>query len=180
MENSISFIHAADLHLDSPFKGLTHIPDSIFYDVRESTFTALDNLVTTAINKQVDFVLLVGDLFDNENQSLKAQVRLRKAFEKLKSHHINVYLSFGNHDYINGNIHPIVYPDNVYIFPNENITAVNFKKNNEPVASIYGFSYENRSLKKNKANNYKIQNRAIPFHIAMLHGTINGNKDHDP
>ncbi|MEI3614313.1 metallophosphoesterase family protein [Pseudogracilibacillus sp. SO30301A] len=180
MKNSISFIHAADLHLDSPFKGLTHIPDSIFHHVRESTFAALDNLVTTAINKQVDFVLLVGDLFDNENQSLKAQVRLRKAFEKLKFHHINVYLSFGNHDYINGNIHPIVYPDNVYIFPNENITTFNFKKNNEPVASIYGFSYENRSLKKNKSIFYKIQNRAIPFHIAMLHGTINGNKDHDP
>lgn len=179
MENSISFIHAADLHLDSPFKGLTHIPDSIFYDVRESTFTALDNLVTTAINKQVDFILLVGDLFDNENQSLKAQVRLRKAFEKLKSHQINVYLSFGNHDFINGNIHSIEYPDNVFIFPNENVSTFCFKKNNESVASIYGFSYESRSLKKNKTIDYKVQNRAIPFHIAMLHGTINGNKEHD-
>lgn len=180
MANSISFIHAADLHLDSPFKGLTTIPESIFPQISESTFHALDNLVKTAIMKQVDFVLLVGDLFDNENQSLKAQILLKKAFETLQSHNIQVYLSYGNHDYISGNIHPITYPENVSIFPNENITSFTFKKNNQKIASIYGFSYENRSVKANKSLEYTIQDKDIPFHIAMLHGTLHGNKDHDP
>ncbi len=180
MTNSISFIHAADLHLDSPYKGLTHIPEAIFQDIRESTFSALDNLVLTAITKQVDFVLLAGDLFDNENQSLKAQVYLREAFEKLKSHNIHVYLSYGNHDFINGNIHPIDYPDNVHIFPNENITSFIFEKDKKKAASIYGFSYENRSLTLNKSNEFYVKDQSIPFHIAMMHGTVNGNKDHDP
>src|SRR5690625_6803697 len=93
MKDSISFIHAADLHLDSPFKGLTDIPETVFQDVRESTFTALNQLVQTAIMKQVDFILLVGDLFDNDKQSLKAQVQLRKAFQTLQQHDIDVYLS---------------------------------------------------------------------------------------
>jgi|SRR5690625_50435 len=180
MTNSISFLHAADLHLDSPFKGLTHIPDTIFQQIRNSTFDALDNLVSTAIHKKVDFVLLVGDLFDHENQSLRAQVHLKKAFEQLEAHQINVYLSYGNHDYIHGNVHPITYPKNVFIFPNETITSFIFEKNNEPLASIYGFSYENRSLTTNKATEFTIQNETIPFHIGMLHGTVHGNKDHDP
>ncbi|MEI3607103.1 DNA repair exonuclease [Pseudogracilibacillus sp. SE30717A] len=180
MTNSISFIHAADLHLDSPYKGLTHIPKTIFQDIRESTFKALDNLVSTAIKKQVDFVLLAGDLFDNENQSLKAQVYLREAFERLESHHIHVYLSYGNHDFINGNIHPIDYPENVHIFLNENVTSFTYEKDKKKLASIYGFSYENRSLTKNMSIEFNVKDTSIPFHIAMMHGTVNGNKEHDP
>src|SRR5699024_3233290 len=65
MTDSITFIHAADLHLDSPFKGLKKLPADIFNDIKQSTFSALDQLVHHAIVKQVDFVLLVGDLFDN-------------------------------------------------------------------------------------------------------------------
>src|SRR5699024_3332473 len=116
MTNKLTFIHAADLHLDSPFKGLANIPEHIFSDVLESIYEALGRLVQAAIDMEVDFVLLSGDLFDNERQSLKAQITLRNAFEKLKSHEIHVYLSYGNHDNINGNVHPIEYPDNVYYF----------------------------------------------------------------
>src|SRR5690625_4544423 len=97
MAQQVSFIHAADLHIDSPFKGLTHMPAEIREDVRASTFTALDQLVRTAIAKEVDFVLLVGDIFDHAIHSLKAQVSVRKACEQLHEHNIDVYMSFGNH-----------------------------------------------------------------------------------
>src|SRR5699024_9663594 len=107
LDKEIIFIHAADLHLDSPFKGMSSVPESIFSEIRQSTFAAFDHLIEEAIERQVDFVLLVGDLFDNEKQSLKAQVHLRDAFKKLHRHGINVYLSYGNHDFIKGNRHPM-------------------------------------------------------------------------
>ncbi|WP_156288791.1 metallophosphoesterase family protein [Oceanobacillus salinisoli] len=179
MKKEISFMHAADLHLDSPFKGLSYTPEHIFRDIKESTFNSLDNLVKAAIQKRVDFVLITGDLFDNEKQSLKAQVRLRRAFEELKRHQIHVYLSYGNHDYINGNIHPVTYPDNVFIFPDENISDFIFKKAGKAIAKIYGFSYENRAVLEEKAKDYKVKDRQIPFHIAMLHGSIRSNTEHD-
>lgn len=179
MAKQISFIHAADLHLDSPFVGLAQAPETIFEDVRESTFKAFANLVDTAIDKQVDFVLLAGDLFDNEKQSLKAQVRLRAGFEKLNEHRISVYLSYGNHDYIRGNVHPVTYPDNVYVFPGEDISRFTFEKKGEPLAAIYGFSYENRAVTSNKAAEYDIAVREVPFHIAMLHGSVENNTEHD-
>src|SRR5690625_1055480 len=122
MTDSITFIHAADLHLDSPFKGLRKLPAAIFNDVKQSTFSALDQLVHHAILKQVDFILLVGDLFDNEKQSLKAQIHLRTAFERLQEHNIDVFLSYGNHDYILGNPHRVRYPENVHIFQEETVT----------------------------------------------------------
>ncbi|RYG72866.1 DNA repair exonuclease [Lentibacillus lipolyticus] len=175
----LSFIHAADLHLDSPFKGLSHIPEAVFHKVKNSTFEALDRLVQSAIDKQVDFVLLAGDLFDNEKQSLKAQVRLRHAFEKLQHHHINVYMLHGNHDFLSGNYHPITYPDNVFIFSSEAVTHFTYARNDETLAAIYGFSYESRSVTAEKAKEYEPVSETIPYHIAMLHGSVYSNTDHD-
>lgn len=179
MAKELSFIHAADLHLDSPFKGLSNLPDSIFRQVRDSTFAALNRLVDAAISKQVDFIVIAGDLFDNEKQSLKAQIRLRRAFEKLQEHQINIYLSYGNHDFIEGNVYPVTYPDNVFVFPNETVSHFTFEKDGKEVAQIYGFSYENRAVHERKALEYQISNKSIPYHIAMLHGSIMSNTEHD-
>lgn len=179
MTKSITFIHAADLHLDSPFKGLANIPESIFIEVKNSTFKALDNLVAVAISRQVDFVLLVGDLFDNDKQSLKAQIKLKSAFEQLEEHKIQVYLSYGNHDYLNGNIHPIHYPKNVHIFPGESVTEFVYEKGGEPLAAIYGFSYENRAVVGSKMDEYVKGDGDIPFHIGTIHGSLHGDQIHD-
>ncbi|GAB3060612.1 metallophosphoesterase family protein [Virgibacillus ainsalahensis] len=179
MTKQISFIHAADLHLDSPFKGLANLPEGLFQEMVDSTFQALDRLVFSAIDKNVDFVLIVGDLFDNEVQSLKAQIRLKRAFEELKQHQINVYLSYGNHDFIKGNIHPVTYPDNVYIFPDEKISQFTYEKDPFTKAAIYGFSYETRSVLQNKVGEYQITDNAVDFHIATLHGSVASNTEHD-
>lgn len=179
MNDQITFIHAADLHLDSPFKGLSRLPETIFPDIQNSPFHALDRLVALAIEKRVDFVLLVGDLFDNERQSLKAQIHLRDAFAKLNQYNINVYLSYGNHDYLKGNQFRIEFPPNVYCFPNETISSFNYEKDGQKIATIYGFSYEDRAVLKNKSLEYSIEDRNIPFHIATLHGSITSNTEHD-
>lgn len=180
MTDSITFIHAADLHLDSPFKGLTKLPSAIFNDIKQSTFSALDQLIHHAIFKKVDFILLVGDLFDNEKQSLKAQIHLRSAFEQLQEHEIDVFLSYGNHDYILGNPYRVRYPENVHIFQEESVTHFTYRKATVPIAQIYGFSYHNRAVQMNKTSEYEIENEQIPFHIATLHGSVHGNTSHDP
>lgn len=180
MTRAVTFLHAADLHLDSPFKGLSDIHDEIFDDIRMSTFHAFDRLVDAAIENEVDFVLLVGDLFDNERQSLKAQLHLRDGFERLKNERINVYISYGNHDFLSGNHHPIEFPDNVFVFPSEEVAAFTFEKEGEKLANIYGFSYEKRGVTENKAKQFAVRDPSVPFHIAMLHGMVHGAKDHDP
>lgn len=179
MATTISFLHAADLHLDSPFTGLTRLPQTIFQDIRNSTFKALDRLVETAIHKKVDFILLVGDLFDQERHSLKAQVRLREAFRTLQEHHIDVFLSYGNHDFMNGHAYKVDYPDNVHIFASESVETISYKKDGEVLASIHGFSYVQRDITENKVPEYQIKDHHIPWHIAMLHGSLATNTVHD-
>lgn len=180
LRKEISFIHAADLHIDSPFKGLTHLPETIKQDVLSSTFTALDQLVRTAIAKQVDFVLLVGDIFDHSLHSLKAQVHVRTACEKLGEHDIDVFISFGNHDYLKGSPFQLTFPPNVHIFQSEEVTYFPYKKNNETYAHIYGFSYENQAVTENKAAEFHQQGDNVPYHIAMLHGSVDQQTNHEP
>src|SRR5699024_11287060 len=51
--------------------------------------------------------------------------------------------------------------------------------NQEPLAAIYGFSYENEAVFTNKAKQYNIKDSSIPFHIATLHGSLQTNTEND-
>ena len=50
-----SFVHCADLHLDSPFEGIQAAAPAIAAVLREATFTAFDRIIDLAIDAQVDF-----------------------------------------------------------------------------------------------------------------------------
>ena len=178
MSEEIKFIHAADLHLDSPFLGLSDLDEKIFEKIKESTFNALNKLVNEAIKHRVDFVLLIGDLFDNSEQSLKAQVKLKNAFDQLNEHKINVYMSYGNHDFIQGNLYPIEYPENVFVFPDEKVSHFTYYQNEKPMVNIYGFSYETRAVTQNKIAEYNQVKAEVPYHIATLHGSADHAHGH--
>jgi exonuclease SbcD len=173
-----TFLHAADLHLDSPFKGMQRLPSGIFERVRTSTFTALKRLVNIAIQKQVDAVLLSGDLYDGENRSLKAQLLLREELERLHDNGISVFITHGNHDHLAGKWATISWPENVYFF-NQDVEAVPVWKNNKLLAFIYGFSYPQRVVLENMVPRYEKKQENV-YHVGMLHGTVDGNKNHEP
>lgn len=175
--DTIKFIHTADLHLDSPFKGLSHLPSPIFEKLKESTFTSFNQIIELAIREQVDFVLIAGDLFDDHIRSLKAQISLRKGFEKLEKSGIFVYIIHGNHDNLGGSWAQIAWPENVYFFPKD-VTVIPFIKNGKTAAHIYGFSYEKREVTESMIKYYDKKEGAV-FHIGMLHGNLEGKEDHD-
>ncbi|ASB90269.1 DNA repair exonuclease [Bacillus sonorensis] len=176
---NITFIHAADLHLDSPFHGISGLPEQVYGRIKNSTFESAANLFRLAIGEQADFILLAGDLFDEANRSLKAQLFLRKQFLKLRENGIQVYVIFGNHDHMGGEWTPIEWPDNVHIFSSAGIEEKSFYKNGRLAASIYGYSYPQRSVFENKAADMKRTTDA-PFHIGMIHGALSGEGVHDP
>src|SRR5699024_1547924 len=91
-----------------------------------------------------------------------------------------VYLSYGNHDYVSGNKLRLSFPENVHVFPNENIQSFLYENNKEPLAKIYGFSYENRVVLENKESQYEVVDSSVPFHIGTLHGSLDGLEGHDP
>ncbi|WP_040204439.1 metallophosphoesterase family protein [Neobacillus jeddahensis] len=173
----ISFIHAADLHLDSPMVGLKHLPANIFSRVKESTFTALKRLTAAAIEQQVDFVILAGDLFDGEDRSLRAQSRFRTEMFKLAEQGIPVYVVHGNHDHLNGSWVNLDMPANVHIFNHQVETKFLQTKSGEKV-HLYGFSYPTRHVFDRKIENYQ-KVEGADFHIGILHGNESSGIEHD-
>lgn len=173
----ITFIHAADLHLDSPMVGLMHLPAEIYGKVRESTFQALKGIIAEAINLSVDFVIFAGDLFDGEDRSIRAQSRLRTEMMKLEEKGIPVYVIHGNHDHLGGTWVNLEMPPNVHVF-NKDIETKFLKTKTGETVHLYGFSYPVRHVFERKIDEYKKVSGA-DFHIGILHGNESSGTDHD-
>lgn len=179
MMKKIRFIHTADLHLDSPFKGLQYLPKSIFKRIQESTFSAFTKIVDSAISMNVDFVLICGDLYDGEDRSIKAQARLRRQMERLQTAGIEAFVLYGNHDHLGGNWTTIEMPPNVHLFSSE-VEMKSYISKDGVKVHIYGFSYPERHVKEKRINDYKKIDGA-DLHIGMLHGHCEGSSTaHQP
>ena len=64
------FVHAADLHLDSPFKGMaSQVPDEIVSTLRDATFDAYNRIVSLCIEEAVDALIIAGDVYDGADRS---------------------------------------------------------------------------------------------------------------
>ncbi|WNS76756.1 DNA repair exonuclease [Bacillus sp. DTU_2020_1000418_1_SI_GHA_SEK_038] len=172
----VTFIHAADLHLDSPMVGLMNLPQKIFSRLQDSTFDALKTVVDNALIHQVDFVIIAGDLFDGENRSIRAQIKFRKEMERLAEKNIPIYVVHGNHDHLDGNWTHLNMPNNVHVFSHE-VEALRFVKD-EVSVHLYGFSYPRRHVYDRMISHYK-KKQGADFHIGILHGHLEGNNEHD-
>lgn len=169
----VRFIHTADLHLDSPFKGIRQLHPNLYETVYQATFQSFQTIVTRAIEEEVDFLLISGDIYDEENQSVKAQARLRDELGRLHQARIPVFLSHGNHDFMGRGTLRLQLPDNVTIFGTEPETVQLQTRLGERVA-ITGFSYKTRWLQERIIQSYPQRQQDVDYHIGMLHGYLDG------
>ncbi|WP_062105340.1 metallophosphoesterase family protein [Bacillus niameyensis] len=177
--DEVRFIHTADLHLDSPFLGLHNLPKDLWENVQESTFMALQRIIDAAIERDVDFVVIVGDLFDGEDRSIKAQARLRRQMERLEKAGIQVFIVHGNHDHLGGSWLTLDLPQNVHVFGTE-VEMKRLKTKTGKTVHLYGFSYSERHVRDRKVLDYKKVGDA-DFHIGLLHGHCEGGtSSHQP
>lgn len=169
----MKFLHAADLHLDTPFVGISNFSKELQDQLKESTYTAATRLFQTALNEQVDFVILAGDIFDDTDSSLKAQMFLKNEFEKLQQANIKVYMIYGNHDYYRNNFSVVQFPDNVTIFGKDISTASLTTKDGLKVG-LTGFSYYQQHIQEAIVAQYP-ERGAFDYQIGLLHAGVGDN-----
>ncbi|WP_176371337.1 metallophosphoesterase family protein [Litchfieldia alkalitelluris] len=174
----IRFIHCADIHLGRSIRSHMDMPDDFVEAVQQATYLSFQRIIDKAIELNVDFVLVCGDLFDNEHRSLRAQWFVKKQAVRLAERNIPLYLIHGNHDPLIKMKLPISMPENVHVFP-ESVQAIKRKFREEEVY-IYGFSYPERAYKDNPIPPYKKEGDDKAYHIGMLHGQERMQQDHDP
>lgn len=172
----IKFIHCADLHLDSPFVGLRNLPEKIYETTKQSTFTSFSKIIETAIQKQVDFIIIAGDLYDGEDRSIRAQLYFRKEMEKLQQEGIDVFLVHGNHDHLGGNWTELNWPKNVHSFP-ATVETISYETKSCAKIHFYGFSYPKKHVFERMIDYYQ-KKEGADYHIGILHGHDSKNENH--
>ena len=173
---ALSFIHCADLHLGTPFKGVAgrfSTNDSDMYEILHAPETAFQKIIDFAIKKKVDFVLFAGDITDSVNANWRSISILTQGIEQLTKENIKVFAVAGNHDAMpNQNLEKAF--KNATLFSHEKIEYHEIPGK----AVIGGISFCAENAAKNTAKDFQRQNADL-FHIALFHGNIGGRQGYD-
>ena len=181
---SIKFIHAADLHIDSPMKGLAEKDEEIARKVREATRTAFKNLVDFAIDEKVAFIVIAGDVFDGKWDDASTGRWTGDQFARLRDHNVDVFLAYGNHDGKNQilkNMRTAVFPgegENLFVFPSDAPERIVREYGGERVA-IVGQSYSDEVCSVDLTENFP-EPSPNAFNIGVLHTGLEGAKTYAP
>lgn len=170
----MKFIHAADIHLDSPLTGLSAYADAPVNMLRTATRDAFTNLVTEAIDQPVDFMVIAGDLYDGTWKDHNTGIYFCKEMGRLKKAGIPVYLLFGNHDAESEMTKKLQLPDNVFTFDTRKPTT--FRLEHLKVA-LHGRSFKEKETIENLATGYPAPVPGM-FNIGVLHTALEGNSAH--
>lgn len=174
----MKFIHTADLHLDSPFLGLQDAPEDLWQSIQQSTFTSFERIVDDALKFKIDFICIAGDIFDRDQRSIAAENFFVRQCSRLQDANIDVYLSYGNHDYQMVTDETKVLPANVHVFGNQ-VETKTLKLADKTTVAISGFSYGSRWIDDDQTSEYPIKAN-VDWQIGMLHGALTGLKNpHD-
>ena len=175
----IKFIHCADLHIDSPFKGIASSNPGLAEILRESTYQSFNKIIDIALAEKVDFVLIAGDIYDSEDKSLRAQLKFRDGLVRLVRAGIPSYVVYGNHDPLNSWSATINWPEGIHRFTSDNVECKPAVKDGEVTANIYGISFARADIKDNLALQFPEAEKSIPG-IGLLHANLGTNTGHQP
>lgn len=173
-----SFVHCADLHLDSPFEGLSCKNDRLAGLLREATFQAFDNVITVAIENKAAFVLIGGDIYDGADNSLRAQIRYADTLARAAKHGIFCYAVHGNHDPVKAWRANIALPEQVHVFSDDRVERIPVVHQGQEIAHIYGISHNDYQIKHNLAAKFMRQD-GDDYAIGLLHCNVGACAGHD-
>lgn len=170
------FLHAADVHLDSPLRGLGSKEGAPVDAIRSATRQALENLVDLAITEKVAFVLLAGDLYDGDWRDYNTGLFFVRLMSQLEKEGIQVFVVQGNHDAASSITRTLRLPDNVKLFSPRRAESVVI---DHLATVVHGMSFPNREVSENLAAAYPDRLEGH-LNIGLLHTSLDGREGHAP
>ena len=171
----VKLLHVADLHLDSPFVGIGKQLQTVAKALIQAPFQAFERCVSIAINQQVDVMVIAGDIYDADKQTIQAQYFFVQQLKRLEVAGIQVVLCHGNHDYLKLDRPGMAYPANVHSWSGQEVKAIDLilEKTQEHVR-FYGFSYSKRWINERMIDRYPANSFESTYTIGVLHGQMEG------
>lgn len=171
---NFSFIHTADLHLGSPFVGLSSSDLELARRVAAASREALEDLFTRAIELAVDFVVIAGDVYDGDWKDTTIGHFFNRETARLDRAGIPVYLIRGNHDAESVITSAVTLPESVHVFSARTAETMRIP---ELKVALHGRSFANRAVPENLASSYPLPETGW-FNIGVLHTSCDGRPPH--
>ena len=169
------FIHTADLHIDSPLRGLSRYEGAPLERLRGATRRALERLVDLAVDERIDFLLIAGDLYDRDWQDFHTGMFVREQMVRLGRAGIAVFIVQGNHDARGVISRQVPWPDNVKVFSSRTAETAHLSALG---VAIHGHSFPDREVPEDLTPNYPAAVAGC-FNIGLLHTSLTGAEGHD-
>ena len=168
------FLHAADIHLDSPLRGLARYDGVPLDEVRGAARAAFDRLVAFALEEAVDFLVIAGDLFDGDWKDMGTGVYLARQLGRLSQAGIPLFVIAGNHDAAAVITKNVPWPDTVKVFGHRK--AETHRLEHLGVA-VHGQSFATQHVYDDLAQDYPSPESGM-FNVGVLHTSIGGYEGH--
>jgi DNA repair exonuclease SbcCD nuclease subunit len=171
----LRFLHAADIHLDSPLRGLERYEGAPVEEIRGATRRAFENLVDLAVSEKVAFLLLAGDLYDGDWKDYNTGLFFAAQMRRLDEAGIPVFLIAGNHDAASQITRSLRPPSNVTVLSTKKPETLVIE---ELEVAIHGQGFASAAVSDDLSLAYP---PAVPhfFNIGLLHTSLNGRPGHE-
>jgi exonuclease SbcD len=168
--SSFQFIHTGDIHLDSPLKGLSGQEGAAAERIRMATRTAFEDLVSRAIEEQVAFMVIAGDLYDGDWRDFHTGLFFVRQMGRLRAANIPVFVLHGNHDAESQITRRLTLSDNVQVFGYRKPQTFELE---ECRVALHGQSFRVPATTDNLASAYPPPVKGC-FNIGVLHTALGG------
>ena len=173
----MKFVHAADLHLDSPLLALSRQEPRQVERMRRATREAFERMIDLCIDQEVALLVLAGDLYDHDCPNMQIAVFLRAQLKRLEQKGIRAVIIKGNHDADNKITSALALPANTRILSEQKPETMTFDDLEIRVA-VHGQSFRGGPIAENLAASYPPALRGH-YNIGVLHTSLAGTADHD-
>jgi len=170
------FIHAADIHLDSPLRGLQRYEGAPVDEIRQASRRALENLVQLAIDQSVAFVLIAGDLYDGDWKDHRTGLYFVSQMVRLREAGIAAIAIAGNHDAANKMTRTLPIPENVHILDHKQPETLRLEQWG---VAIHGQSFATGAVLDDLSAAYPPAVAGM-LNIGLLHTCATGREGHQP
>jgi DNA repair protein SbcD/Mre11 len=170
----MKFVHAADLHLDSPLRGLERYEGAPADRIRGATRRAMENLIDLCLDESVAFLLLAGDLYDGDWKDYATGLFFSAQMSRLREAGVRVFLIRGNHDAQSRITRRLELPDNVKELACGQPESV---RDEALGIAVHGQGFAKASVTDDLAANYPGAVGGL-LNIGLLHTALSGRPGH--
>lgn len=176
--SAFRFVHAADIHLDSPLRSLALRNPELAELIGNASRQVFVRIVDLCLDERVDALLLAGDLYDGDQTSMKTARFLTEQLRRLHAANIRVFIIRGNHDALSKITKELVLPDSVTVF-GQRADAVELSRDRgaQPIW-VHGISFAKPQVPESLLGKYKPP-VAGAINIGLMHTSLDGAAGHD-